>query len=37
MPESLLEVIQLAALADVRLLIFDADAAVLEGLPLRDV
>lgn len=36
-PESLLEVIQLAALADVRLLIFDADAAVLEGLPLRDV
>lgn len=35
--ESLLEILHLAALADVRVLIFDADAAVLEGLPLHDV
>ncbi len=35
--ESLLEILHLAALADVRVLIFDADAAVLEGLPLYDV
>ena len=35
-PESLLKVIHLAALADVRLLIFDTDAPVLEGLPVHD-
>ena len=34
MPESLVEVLHLAALADVRLLIFDADAPVLDGLTL---
>ena len=33
-PESLVEVLHLAALADVRLLIFDADAPVLDGLTL---
>ncbi len=36
MPESLLEVLHLAALADVRVLIFDADAPVLDGLPLYE-
>ena len=34
MPESLVEVLHLAALADVRMLVFDADANVLEGLRL---
>lgn len=34
MPESLVEVLHLAALADVRILVFDADASVLDGLPL---
>lgn len=34
MPESLVEVLHLAALADVRMLVFDADAKVLDGLPL---
>jgi len=33
MPESLVEVLHLAALADVRILVFDADASVLDGLP----
>jgi len=32
MPECLVEVLRLAALADVRILIFDADAPVLDGL-----
>lgn len=36
MPESLIHVLHLAALADVRMLVFDADARVLEGLPLYD-
>lgn len=36
MPESLVEVLHLSALADVRLLIFDADAPVLDGLTLYD-
>jgi len=36
MPESLIQVLHLAALADVRMLVFDADAPVLEGLPLYD-
>ena len=36
MPESLVEVLHLAALADVRMLVFDADAPVLDGLPLYD-
>ena len=36
MPESLAEVLHLAALADVRMLVFDADANVLDGLPLYD-
>ncbi len=36
MPESLVEVLHLAALADVRLLIFDADAPVLDGVTLYD-
>lgn len=36
MPESLVEVLHLAALADVRMLIFDADANVLDGLPLYE-
>ncbi|HCF0987695.1 TPA: ABC transporter substrate-binding protein [Pseudomonas aeruginosa] len=35
-PESLLEVLHLAALADVRILVFDADAPVLEGLALYE-
>lgn len=33
MPDSLVEVLHLAALADVRMLVFDADAPVLDGLP----
>jgi len=33
-PESLVEVLYLAALADVRLLVFDADAPELDGLKL---
>ncbi|MGQ0697515.1 MAG: DUF5983 family protein [Panacagrimonas sp.] len=36
MPESLVEVLHLAALADVRMLVFDADAPILEGLMLYD-
>ena len=36
MPEPLVEVLHLAALADVRMLVFDADAPVLDGLPLYD-
>jgi hypothetical protein len=36
MPESLVDVLHLAALADVRMLIFDADANVLDGLPLYE-
>jgi hypothetical protein len=36
MPESLVEVLHLAALADVRLPVFDADAPVLDGLTLYD-
>jgi hypothetical protein len=36
MPECLIEVLRLAALADVRMLVFDADAPVLDGLPLYD-
>ena len=36
MPESLVEVLHLAALADVRMLVLDADAPVLDGLPLYD-
>jgi len=36
MPESLVDVLHLAALADVRMLVFDADAPVLDGLPLYD-
>ncbi|RMX06807.1 ABC transporter substrate-binding protein [Corticibacter populi] len=36
MPECLVEVLHLAALADVRMLVFDADAPVLDGLPLYD-
>ena len=36
MPESLVEVLHLAALADVRMLVFDADANVLDGLRLYD-
>lgn len=36
MPESLIKVLHLAALADVRILIFDSDAPTLEGLPLYD-
>ena len=31
-PESLVEVLHLAALADVRLLVFDADAPILQAL-----
>lgn len=34
MPESLVEVLHLAALADVRILVFDADANALDGLPM---
>ncbi|MFJ5483764.1 DUF5983 family protein [Pectobacterium actinidiae] len=36
MPDSLANAVYLAGLADVRILIFDADAAVLDGLPLYD-
>lgn len=36
MPDSLVEVLHLAALADVRLLVFDADAPVLDGLTFYD-
>lgn len=36
MPETLVNVLYLAALADVRLLIFDPDAAVLDGLEIFD-
>lgn len=36
MPECLVNALSLAGRADVRLLIFDADAAVLDGLPLYD-
>ncbi|MEO9332749.1 MULTISPECIES: ABC transporter substrate-binding protein [Gammaproteobacteria] len=36
MPECLVEVLHLAALADVRMLVFDADAPVLDGLPLYE-
>jgi hypothetical protein len=36
MPESLIDVLFLAAQADVRLLVFDGDAAVLEGLPVYE-
>ncbi|MEA3220031.1 MAG: hypothetical protein OZX49_01128 [Immundisolibacter sp.] len=36
MPESLVEVLHLVALADVRLLVFDSDAPVLNGLTLYD-
>ncbi|HCE5826571.1 TPA: ABC transporter substrate-binding protein [Pseudomonas aeruginosa] len=33
MPESLVDTLHLAALADIRILIFDADAPILDGLP----
>lgn len=36
LPESLVETLHQAALADVRILVFDADAPTLEGLPLYD-
>ena len=36
MPESLVHALHLAALADVRMLVFDADAQVLDGLPIYD-
>ena len=36
MPASLADVLHLAALADTRFLIFDADAALLEGLPVYE-
>ena len=36
MPECLVDVLHLAAQADVRLLVFDADAQILDGLPLYD-
>ena len=36
MPDCLVDVLRLAALADVRMLIFDADAPVLDGLPVFD-
>ena len=36
MPESLLHVLHLAALADVRIRVFDADAPVLDGLTIYD-
>jgi len=35
-PEALVNVLYLAALADVRLLIFDPDATVLDGLAIYD-
>ena len=34
MPESLIEVLHQAAVADVRMLVFDADAPILEGMTL---
>lgn len=36
MPECLVEVLHLAALADVRMLVFDADAPILDGLTLYE-
>lgn len=36
MPASLVEVLHLAALAEVRMLVFDADASELDGLPLYE-
>ncbi|WP_443006640.1 DUF5983 family protein [Serratia sp. MMO-24] len=36
MPGSLLQLLHQAALADTRLLIFDPDAPVLQGLPVFD-
>ena len=36
MPDCLVQVLRLAALANVRMLVFDADAQVLEGLPTHD-
>lgn len=36
MPDCLVDVLRLAALADVRMLVFDADAPVLDGLPVFD-
>ena len=36
MPECLVEVLHLAAQVDVRMLVFDADAPILEGLTLYD-
>ncbi|MBP0714240.1 ABC transporter substrate-binding protein [Burkholderia sola] len=36
MPASLVEVLHLAALADARMLVFDADASTLDGLPLYE-
>lgn len=36
MPECLVEVLHLAALAEVRMLVFDADAPILEGLALYE-
>lgn len=36
MPEHLVDILHLAAIADVRILIFDADAPVLDGLPIFD-
>lgn len=36
MPDCLVDVLRLAALADVRMLAFDADAPVLDGLPVFD-
>ena len=36
MPESLVHVLHMAALADVRMLVFDADAPVLDGLAIYD-
>ena len=36
MPKSLVEVLHLAAHADVRMLVFDVDAPVLDGLPLYE-
>ncbi len=34
MPESLVNVLHMAGQADVRILILDADAQILEGLPI---
>ena len=36
MPDCLVQVLRLAALANVHMLVFDADAQVLEGLPTHD-